>query len=177
MKRYLVLPILLSLLVIPVICGDDVTVNAEVQSYLEVTLSYTSIDFGTLTAGSEYNYLPNQDLGWYNATVNANSEYQVTFEPTDLTYESYTISKDNFCFCLNVTQPIPTDFLQANCWGDYATVADIACINTTAGVTNITYTDIPYNYTINYHGFWLTIPSGQHAGTYTGTITITYSLV
>ena len=52
-------------------------------------------------------------------------------------------------------------------------VADAVALTTTAQVID---TNIPYTVTTHYHGFWLTIPSGQTTDSYSTTITITYSL-
>ena len=48
---------------------------------------------------------------------------------------------------------------------------------TMSGTPQTIETNIPYSTTTHYHGYWLSVPNGQKAGTCQSTITITYSVV
>lgn len=161
MRWLVLLPIILSLLVVPAV-ADEVTVTASVQGYITATFQYTTVDFGTLIAGTGKNPAPNQDLGWYNVTIDANADFKVEAYGSDFSDGvGHTFSISNLKFD---TDPTTTGL----------SVTNAVALSTTAQVID---TNIPYTTTTHYHGYWLSIPSGQYAGTYSTTVTITYSLV
>jgi len=78
MKLQYALPLLAILLIIPAAHSDTVTVTANVQPYLTVTFNYDTVDFGTVLAGTNDNPpIPDYTTGVYNVTIDTNQNYQV----------------------------------------------------------------------------------------------------
>jgi parallel beta-helix repeat protein len=123
--------------------------------YLSITFSYSSIDFGTLQHNT-INPAPNQAQGVYNVSVDTNSNYVVKAYGNDFT--PY-LSISNLKFDTNSS----VENLDIN----------QAISLSTSPQTIDTY---PPTVTINYHGYWLNIPYGQYATTYTTTVTINYEI-
>ena len=162
MKYLVLLPIALALLVLPTVHSDTVEVNVTVQGYITATFQYTAVDFGTLTAGTTDEPAPNQANGIYNVTIDANSEFKVEASGTDFSDGAgHTFAISNL--------KMDTDTSAAN--------LDLANAKTLSTTSQVIDTNIPYTTTVHYHGYWLSIPSGQYQATYSSTVTVTYSLV
>ena len=164
MRWVYVLPLVLSLAIFVMssnVVGDNVNVTANVAGYITVTFNYDAVSFGSVSAGSTGNAAPGNSNGAYNVTVDANDEYKVEAYGTDFSDGTHTFSISNL--------KMDTD-------SDYT---NLALANAVALSTSsqIIETNIPYTVTTHYHGFWLDVPSGQPAGSYSSTVTITYSLV
>ena len=159
MKGKLLIPLVLSLLVVFSIAkATDISVSASVQKYISVTFSYNAVNYGTLIAGSSNNPAPDQADGVYNVTVDTNYAYDVKAYGTDFSDgagHSFAISN------LKLDTDSTTSGLN---------------INNAVSLSTTEQTIDSYDYTVtqNYHGYWLSIPSGQYAGTYTATVTINY---
>jgi len=162
MKYLVLLPILLSLLVVPATYSDDVTVTADVAGYVTATFNYNTVSFGTLTAGTSDNAAPGNSQGYYNVTVDANANYKVEAYGSDFTGAN-----------TGATFSISNLKMDTNSTASDLSVTDAVALSTTAQTID---TNIPYTVTTHYHGFWLSIPSGQTADSYSTTVTITYSL-
>jgi hypothetical protein len=137
---------------------NQLTVSASVQKYISVTFSYNTVDFGTLTSGTSDNPAHNQANGIYNVTVDTNYAYDVQAYGTDFSDgagHSFSISNLK---------------LDTNSTVDNLDVASAVALSSTAQTID------SYDYTItqNYHGYWLSIPAGQYASSYSATVTINY---
>jgi parallel beta-helix repeat protein len=122
-------------------------------AYLSITFSYSSVDFGMLQHNTT-NSAPNQALGIYNVSIDTNSNYTVKAYGNDFT--PY-LSISNLKFDTNSS----AENLDAN----------QAIALSTSSQTIDTY---PPTTTVNYHGYWLSIPYKQYASTYTTTVVISY---
>jgi hypothetical protein len=141
----------------PVI-ATDISVTVDVAKYLSVTFSYSTVDFGMLTAGTSDNPALKQELGWYNVTIDTNYPYFVYAYGTDFSDgEEHTFSISNLK-------------LDTNPSVSGLSVSDAKALSTSSQEID-NYLE---NVTLNYHGYWLSIPSGQYHGHYTATVTIDY---
>jgi len=161
MRRVVFALPLLALLLVATVTADNVTVSATVQGYLTATFNYNTVSFGELTAGTTDSPAPNQADGVYNVTIDANGEFEVEAYGSDFSDGVHTLAINNL--------KMDTDTDPAN-----LNVNNAVALSTSVQTID---TNIPYTTTTHYHGFWLSIPSNQPAGTYTTTVTITYSLV
>jgi hypothetical protein len=159
MEKKLLIPLALSLLALFSLArAADVTVSASVQKYISVTFSYNAVSYGTLTAGSSNNPAPNQADGVYNVSVDTNYAYDVQAYGTDFSDGAgHSFSISNLKLDTNSTvSGLNVDSAKALSIG--AQLID------------------SYDYTVtqNYHGYWLSIPAGQYASSYSATVTIIY---
>jgi len=164
MDRLYLLPLLglfATMLTLATVTSDDVTVTADVSGYITVTFNYDTVAFGSVAAGSTQNAAPGNSDGAYNVTVDANANYKVEAYGTDFSDGANTFSISN---------------LKLDTGSDYTTLSysSATSLSTTSQVIE---TNIPYSVTTHYHAYWLDVPSGQPAGSYSSTVTITYSLV
>ena len=154
-----ILPILLlalGLLAVPVI-APDVTITASVAPYITVTPNYNTVDFGTVNSGTTDNTpTVDQTAGLLNFIVDTNKNYKVSASGSDFSGPA-SLSINNLSMDTNTTA------------SNLSPSSSVAI--TTTGV--LIDDNIPYTYGTNYHGYWLTIPSGQAAGSYSTTVTIT----
>jgi hypothetical protein len=159
MEKKLLIPLVLSLLALFSLArAADVTVSASVQKYISVTFSYNAVNYGTLTAGSSNNPAPNQANGVYNVSVDTNYAYDVQTYGTDFSDGAgHTFSISNLK-------------LDTNSTASNLDVASAVALSSTAQ----TIDSYAYTVTQNYHGYWLSIPAGQYAASYSGTVTINY---
>jgi len=159
-----IIPVVLSLMVsllsiVPVI-ADDITVSATVSKYITATFEYSAVSFGSLGAGSNNNPAPNQATGIYNVTVDTNYAYRVSASGTDFSDGgSHTFNINNLKVDTNPTA------------GDLA-LSDAV---TLSGSSQPIDTNIAPTETINYHGYWLSIPASQYPTTYSTTVTVTFA--
>jgi len=149
-KMMLILAILLPMLALPVI-ADQITVTADVPTYISAVFNYNTVNYGTVQPGSTDVPAPNQDSGIYNVTLKSNVNvnviaYRSAFSPS----EGLTLK-----------------------FGDATTLTALApkVTLTTSSQTVSTITAGEYT---DYHGYWLTVPTTQAPGTYSTTVTITY---
>ena len=153
------IPIIGLLLVIAPVIADTVTVQTTVQKYISVTFNYSSVNFGTLTAGTSDQPAPDQTSGVYNVSIDTNYAYTVSASGTDFSDGgSHTFSISNLKLDTN-------DTASNLALGSAVTLSS-------SSQTIDSYAD---TVTSNFHGYWLTIPSGQYATTYSSTVTITYA--
>ena len=148
------LPIVVGLLVIiPVIKAEDITVSATVPPYVSVVFNYNSVNFGNVAPGSTDVPAPNQDSGIYNVSVTTNvpltvSAYRTAWSPSDvLTLKLATSMGVPFGLIIGTVIDTSTKLISSIGTGSYT----------------------------HYHGYWLTVPSCAPAGTYSTTVTITYT--
>lgn len=150
------------LTLLPMVGADPVTVSATVDSYITATFNYASISYGTLSAGSSDNPAPNQGVvPGYNISIDTNKEFKVEASGTDFSDGTNTFGIANLKMDSD-TAP--------------ASLALLSAV-TLSGTPQTIDTGIAYTTTDHYHGFWLTIPSGQYANAYSSTVTVTYSVV
>jgi hypothetical protein len=152
-KKYLwlVLPIMAALLLVPA-TADNVTVTAEVPTYVSVVFNYDTVNFGTVSLGSIDYPAPGQGEGIYNVSVTANVPLTVSAYRSAWTYGAPLILK----FATGLTVP---------------TSPQIELISDPRTVETIT----EYGYWTHYHGYWLTVSPHTPAGYYSTTVTITYT--
>jgi hypothetical protein len=154
-KRYLllVLPILVGLLIVPA-TAEDITVTADVPAYVSVVFNYNTVNFGTVPLGSTDYPAPGTYDGVYNVSVTTNVGLNV--------YASRTLWN-------------PSDYLTlkfgTNSLLEYLSPAYAVVLGTSAQLVETIGTG---SYT-HYHGYWLTVPSNTPAGSYSTTVTITYT--
>jgi hypothetical protein len=127
--------------------------------YLSITYNYSSVSFGALSSPSTDNPAPNQLDGVYNVTISTNADYKVSANGTVFSDGTHTFPVSNLKVDTNSTA------------GDLAVGSAVAL----SGAQDIdSYSS---SVTANYHGFWLSIPSSQYAGSYSSTVAVTYSNV
>jgi hypothetical protein len=158
MKKLLaIFPIALFLLAMPVF-ATDISVSASVAKYISVTFSYNAVNFGSLNAGTTNNPAPNQDQGVYYVDIDTNYAYDVNAYGTDFSDgagHSFAISN----------LKLDTS----------STVSGLSIDNAKAlSSTSQLIDSYAYTVTTNYHGYWLSIPAGQYASSYSSTVTIDY---
>jgi hypothetical protein len=144
------LPIVVGLLTVPAI-ADEVTVSATVPTYVSVVFNYQTVNFETVTPGETYS-APGQENGIYNVTVTTNVPLTVSAYRTAWTYNAPLILK----FATGLTVP---------------TYPQVTLTTSSQTVATLTQTG---QYT-HYHGYWLTVPSDTPPGSYSTTVTITYT--
>jgi len=150
------------LLLLPIVGADDVTVSATVNSYITATFNYNSVSFGSLNAGTSDNPAPNQANGVYNVTIDTNKNFTLTASGTDFDDGAgHTFSISNLK-------------LDSDTSAGSLAVGNAVALSTSSQTID---TNILYTTTTHYHGYWLTIPSGQYASTYSSTVTLTYAVV
>ncbi len=155
--------IALLLLSLPLTFGQDLDISATVivSKYITVTFNYNTVDFGTVAAGSSSN-TPSKDqtAGLYNATIDTNYDFKLEANGTDFTDGAgHSFGIGNLTVNSNVTA---------------SNLAEANGIQLT-GTPQVVETNIPETTTTHYHGYWLAIPSGQYATSYSATVTETYS--
>jgi len=128
---------------------------------LSVTFNYNSVNFGNLNHNTTDNPAPNQLSGVYNVTVSSPTNYKVEVNGTDFSDGTFSFSVSNLKMNTNST----------------SSNLNVNNAITLSGTPQVIETNIPSSVVTHYHGYWLTIPSGQYASTYSNTITITYSVV
>jgi len=135
--------------------------SEETTTYISVTFHYVGIGFGSLQHNTTNNPFPSNQIGILNATVDTNTNYKVSAHGTDFSGGGYTF-------------PITNLRMDTN-----STASDLSLGQSKIlQLTDVLIDDnIPYSYTTNYHGYWLSIPYGQYATDYSSTVTITYANV
>ncbi len=153
-KMMLILAILLPMLALPVI-ADNITVTADVPTYVSVVFNYNTVSFGAVQPGSTDVPAPGQANGIYNVTVKSNLElnviaYRSAWSPYDGLTLKFGVAVDSlFLDPKFITTKILTTDPQV-----------VGGISATDGT--------------HYHGYWLTVPTTQAPGSYSTTVTITY---
>jgi hypothetical protein len=161
MKKLLaIFPIALLLLAMPVIAQMAIYVSATVGKYISVSFSYISVDFGTLNAGTTDNEpKPSHTIGIYNVSIDTNYAYDVnaygTGDFSDGAGHTFAISNLKFDTDSAVTG---------------LSVTNAKALSTTSQLID----SYDATVTLNYHGYWLSIPAGQYAGFYVATVAIDY---
>jgi len=149
---WLILPIIAALLSVPVI-ANEVTVSATVPTYVSVVFNYNTVNYSQVSAtGVTDLAAPNQNSGIYNVTVATNvpltvSAYRTAWSPSDVLTLKFAVGTS-----------VPSS-------------PQVTLTTTSQTVATVTQTG---QYT-HYHGYWLTVPAYTTPGTYSTTVTITYS--
>jgi hypothetical protein len=139
--------------------ADPVTVGADVDKYITATFNYASVTYGSLTAGSSNNVAPNQADGVYNVSVDTNFGYTVSASGTQFSDGgSHNFNVNNLKMDSNSTA------------GNLA----VGSATTLSGAPQVVDT-YAYTVTDNFHGFWLSVPAGQYATSYSSTVTVSYA--
>jgi hypothetical protein len=158
MEKKLLIPLALSLLALFSLArAANVTVSASVEKYISVTFSYDAVSYN-LTAGSSNKSATGQENGVYNVTIDTNYPYYVKAYGTDFSNGAgHSFSISNLRFDTNSTAS-NLDLDSAKALGSTAQTID----------------SYDYSVTQNFHGYWLSIPAGQYAASYSATVTINY---
>lgn len=135
--------------------------NATEEPYISITFNYSSVSFTNLTSPSVNNSAPNQLDGIYNVSVDTNTNYKVEANGTNLIKGGDSIAISNLKLDTNSTMT------------DISVESSVALSTSPQTIDN----NIPSTNTADYHGYWLTIPVKQSSGSYSTTVTITYSNV
>jgi hypothetical protein len=170
MKNWIILTIVsfsIALLVnMSMALADEIPVTAGVSSSIVATFDtgYTSIDFGDALSVGSSNNVADGNGGTYLVSIDTNTPYDVEAALTTNLNDgsTHTIALGN---------------LKMERVDDYTTCAVGSATSVTATTTpGVTIaSDVADTTTTDYHCFWLSIPGAQHAGSYSGTIAITYS--
>jgi hypothetical protein len=139
-----------------VVLSDDVSVTTDVSPYITATFNYDTVAYETLSAGTHDTAAPDQAVGIYNVTVDTNANYKVSASGTDFTGATSSFAIGNLKMDTD-TNPASLTNTTANVLTDTPQVID----------TGYTPSD-----TVNYHGYYLSIPAGQFAEAYTSTVTV-----
>lgn len=132
---------------------ESIEVNATVAPYISVVFNYTTVDFGTLTAGTVDNYKYGGMV-----TIDTNADYKV---------EAYG---SDFSDGAGHTFGISNLKLDAASTSGGLSVGDAVALSS----SYVLIDTFSYSVTENHHGYWLSIPSGQYAAQYSTTIYIRY---
>jgi hypothetical protein len=135
--------------------------NATEEPYISITFNYSSVSFTNMSSPSNNNSAPNQLNGIYNVTVDTNANYKIEANGTNLVKGGDSIAISNLRIDTNSTKT------------DIAVGSSVSLSTSTQTIDN----NIPSTNTVDYHGYWLTIPEKQPAGTYSTTVKIIYSNV
>jgi hypothetical protein len=146
------LPIVVGLLLVPA-TAEDITVTADVPYYVSVVFNYNTVNFGTVAPG-QYVEAPNQNAGIYNVTVTTNvpltvSAYRTAWSPADIFMLVVATTMD--------PSQVPMTYYEISI--SPRTIA----------------TDLPTGRYTHYHKYWLSVPTNAPPGTYSTTVTITYT--
>jgi len=128
--------------------------------YLSVTFNYASVSFGSVSSPSSDNIALNQTIGVYNVSIDTNADYSVSASGTQFSDGTHTFAVSNLKMDTNSTA------------GNLALGSAVALSGSPQTID--TYAT---SITLNYHGFWLSIPASQFAESYSSTVTITYANV
>jgi hypothetical protein len=145
------LPILVGLLVVPA-TAEDITVTAEVPTYISVVFNYNTVNFGTVPLGSTDYPAPGTYSGVYNVSVTTNVGLNV--------YALRTLWS-------------PDDYLTLKL-GTHSSLENLSPAVVLTTSSQLVETIGVGSYT-HYHGYWLTVPSNTPTGSYSTTVTITYT--
>lgn len=160
-KAMLCIGIMAVALFMPVALADEIDVTTTVSSSMSAVFSYDTVAFSTLSEGTSDNAAPNQLTGAYNVTIDTNKNFNVAAYGANFTGATSSFNINN----LKMDENLAAGSLAV---GDATTLSE--------GSQNIA-SNVAYTTTIDYHGFWLSIPALQFAEAYTGSVTITYSNV
>jgi hypothetical protein len=128
--------------------------------YLTAIFNYASVNYGSLSANTHDNPAPNQAIGIYNVTVDTNANYKVSASGTDFSGSGYAFGIGNLKMDTNSTK---------------TNLANTTAVTLSTSLQQID-AYLPTD-TINYHGFWLSIPAGQYAAAYSSTVTVNYATI
>ena len=135
--------------------SGEITVTADVPTYVSVVFNYNSVSFGSLPPGTIDYENPGNSQGIYNVTVSSNVNLTVSVSRTPWSPHDVLILK----FAHGLTPAVLTP--------------DNAVVLTTSGITY----DFPLIGQLigEFHGYWLTVPAETPPGSYSTTVTITYT--
>jgi len=151
-KALIIFPIAGFLLVaLAVAQMQYITVTADVQPYYSVVFSYNTVNFGSVYPGTEIP-APGNAQGEYYASVETAMELQVTVGRTAWSPSDVLTLK--FASALNEIPTVP----------EYE-----------IGTTFIIVDSIAPGSHTHYHAYWLYVPPEASPGTYSTTVTITYT--
>jgi hypothetical protein len=151
------------------VAQQDIQVTASVSPYLTVTFSYTAVDFGTHNANvTNTPPLLNQTAGVFNVSIDTNKNYTVYGRGTDFSDGAgHTFSISNLKMQSTIDSWTGADFEAVALSGTDQIIPH------EEGETTPFTPDV----TMNYHKYWLSIPAGQYAASYSSTVTVTYESV
>ena len=130
--------------------SEQITVTAEVPTYVSVVFNYNTVSFGTVQLGTTDYPAPGNSQGLYNVTVVSNTYVNISIVREPWSPYDYLILK----FARGTTIPTNPEY-------EVATSPQQV-----GGMIFGSFTD--------YHAYWLTAPAWVPAGSYSTTVTITY---
>jgi hypothetical protein len=143
--------------------ADDISATTTVSSYIDATYNFATVPFGELSADTLDNPATDQTTGVYNVTVDTNKDFKVSEIAT-------TVFEDGAGHSFVIGN------LKMQTKLDPADLDNNTALVVTSGSKLIT-NNIAYTETLNFHGYWLSIPAGQYANSYNATLTETYANV
>ena len=141
-------------------------ITAGVRQFVDTTFSAVTIDFGTaLDSGTSDNAAAANPYTLTN-TANSNTAVDTYLQCTDLTtLDPFTIAVGNFKVSLTLAGA-KTALVKLGATPQWLSCAGAVC------AANEGYIENQAKNTAQDMYFWLDIPAGQDAGSYTGTLTI-----
>jgi hypothetical protein len=159
-KAMLCIGIMAAALAMPAVFADAVSVTTTVSSEMSAVFSYSTVAYNALSANTTDNAAPDQLSGNYSVAVTTNKNYNVA------AYGANFTAAGGLSFDI-ANLKMDENAVAASLSGGSALSEDSQNI-----ASNVAYTQ-----TASYHGYWLSIPLGQAAAAYTGSVTVTYSNV
>jgi hypothetical protein len=139
-----------------VVLSDEIDVSTDVNPYISALFEYDAVAYASLDAGTHDTAAPDQAVGIYNVTVDTNYEYEVSASGTDFTGATSNFDIGNL--------KMDTDPVKGS-------LANTTAVTLT-GAPQVIDTGLLTTDTVNYHGYWLSIPAAQYAEAYTSTVTV-----
>jgi len=134
--------------------SEQITVTAEVPTYVSVVFNYNAVSFGTVQPGTIDYPAPGNSQGLYNVTVSSNVNLNVSIHRTAWTPNDVLTLK--FAHALSPAGLTPGVAFEVTIDGTTYSFSEIGEFQ-------------------EFHGYWLSVPSTAPAGSYSTTVTITYT--
>lgn len=159
MRKLLVAVLATLMALAPMAMADPVGFDVDVEKYITATFNYANVDFANLAAGSSDTAATGQAGGKFNVTVGTNFAYKVSALGTN-----FVSIPPGYAFDIGNLKMAVSAYLEDLTLGNAKAL--------TGGSQDIGAGQVN---PISFHGYWLSIPEGLHAGPYNSTVTVTYA--
>jgi len=137
-----------SFAVLPAVIGDDVTASLYVQDLCSLTVSPTSISFGTPKAG-DVDVAADHSVNLKNYDQSSNIPANIYLEGTDWNLPNFDVGKTKYMYDVGTSTPLTTSAVLAGLLPVGEAGKDVS--------------------------FTVSVPANQAAGSYSQKITVTFS--
>jgi hypothetical protein len=145
-----------------VVLSDVVNVSTDVSPYITATFQYSAVSYGTLSTDTHDTTAPDQASGVYNVTVDTNANYKVS--------GSGTVFDDGAGHTFAIGN------LKMDTDTNPASFSNTTAVTLT-GAPQVIDTGMTPSDTVNYHGYYISIPAAQYAASYSSNVTVTLASV